>query len=157
MSTHSNIAVKLENGAFLSIYVHSDGYYEWMGKMLMEHYNSAERANAIVALGDASCIYPSLAKPAGHSINSRAPECSVFYGRDLNMSEFGQNIYTDEQALLENSDNHYLYVWQDGHWFAREHDRLILLADVLNSEGIAWNGMAPPVEPAFSGRRALAL
>ena len=55
MATNSIIAVKV-NDDYKSIYVHNDGYFDYMYPMLDTWYNSQERAEALVNLGDASFI-----------------------------------------------------------------------------------------------------
>ena len=55
MSTNAFIGIR-ENGSITYIYNHSDGYLEYLGKMLIEHYNSEEKAKALVALGDVSIL-----------------------------------------------------------------------------------------------------
>ena len=55
MSTNAFIGIR-ENNSITYIYNHSDGYLEYLGKMLIEHYNSEEKAKALVALGDVSIL-----------------------------------------------------------------------------------------------------
>lgn len=62
MSTNAFIGIR-ENGSISYIYNHSDGYLEYLGRMLLEHYNSEEKAKALVALGDVSIVKEKL-KPA---------------------------------------------------------------------------------------------
>lgn len=85
MSTNAFIGIR-ENGSITYIYNHSDGYLEYLGKMLIEHYNSEEKAKALVALGDVSILKEKL-EPAegtvhGFDYDKRQEGVSVFYGRD---------------------------------------------------------------------------
>lgn len=41
MSTHACIGLKLESYVRY-VYLHWDGYLEWAGNMLLEHYNSCQ-------------------------------------------------------------------------------------------------------------------
>ena len=43
MSTRSRIGIKLEDGSILSAYHHWDGYPEWLGRILKQHYNTNEK------------------------------------------------------------------------------------------------------------------
>jgi len=54
MSTRSDIIVHLTDGRYKRIYCHHDGYIDHNGKMLYEHYNTQELAEALVKLGDLS-------------------------------------------------------------------------------------------------------
>lgn len=50
MSTHAVIGI-LKDNILDNVYVHSDGDLSWTGRMLLEHYNTAEKANALIQLG----------------------------------------------------------------------------------------------------------
>ena len=66
MSTRSYICVKQNDGSYKGVYCHWDGYLTYNGAMLLDHYNSLEKANEILALGDISSLkenlYPDPAK-----------------------------------------------------------------------------------------------
>ena len=47
MSTNSLVAYLNEDGSVVSSYVHYDGYATGVGEMLLEHYNSEERAKIL--------------------------------------------------------------------------------------------------------------
>lgn len=55
MATNAFIGFR-ENNSITYIYKHSDGYLEYLGKMLIEHYNSEKQAKALVSLGDVSVM-----------------------------------------------------------------------------------------------------
>jgi hypothetical protein len=57
MSTRSRIGIELADGSILSAYHHSDGYPEWLGRILKTHYNSYEKASALTDGGDMSCAW----------------------------------------------------------------------------------------------------
>ena len=54
MSTRSFICVEQDDGSYKGVYCHSDGYLTYNGAMLLDHYNSREKADALIALGDLS-------------------------------------------------------------------------------------------------------
>ena len=56
MSTRSRIGLKQANGQIKSIYCHWDGYPEGVGKTLKEHYNSPEKIEELLELGDISSL-----------------------------------------------------------------------------------------------------
>ena len=42
MATRARIGLKLDDGSIISAYHHWDGYPEWLGVTLKEHYNTKE-------------------------------------------------------------------------------------------------------------------
>ena len=57
MSTRSRIGIELSDGSVLSAYHHSDGYPEWLGRILRTHYNNKELAAELIDGGDMSCCW----------------------------------------------------------------------------------------------------
>ena len=56
MSTRARIGILLPDDSILSVYHHWDGYPEWLGVTLKEHYNTYEKASALIDGGNmASC------------------------------------------------------------------------------------------------------
>ena len=61
MSTRSTIGIIRgfnENAA--RIYCHSDGYLSWNGAILQKYYNTAEKVEKLLALGNLSCLGPEI-------------------------------------------------------------------------------------------------
>lgn len=56
MSTHANIALLKPNGDIQSIYCHYDGYPQYVGKILNEHYNNQERVEQLITLGNIEAL-----------------------------------------------------------------------------------------------------
>ena len=120
MSTNAFIGIR-ENNSITYIYNHSDGYLEYLGRMLLEHYNSEEKAKALVELGDVSILKEKLAPAEGtvHNFDydKRQEGVSVFYGRDR--GEDWENI---KPVTIQNTvfDEHqyynYLYDVEEGRW-----------------------------------------
>ena len=57
MGTRSRIGIQLKDNSILSVYHHWDGYPEWLGKTLVEQYNSKEKASELIDGGDMSCCW----------------------------------------------------------------------------------------------------
>lgn len=115
MSTQCGIAIKTEKG-YNTIYVHSDGYPEYMWPMLIENYNSEELANKLVSFGDASFIDKKLEPTSDyHHFGTPEPDVCMFYHRDRGESWEGvaPAIMTREELF---NGFYYSYVWEDGHW-----------------------------------------
>jgi hypothetical protein len=57
MATRSRIGIQLANGSILSVYCHWDGYPEFNGVKLVEHFNSYEKASELIDGGDISALW----------------------------------------------------------------------------------------------------
>ena len=115
MSTQCGIAIKTEKG-YETIYVHSDGYPEYMWPMLTQNYNSEELAAKLVSFGDASYI-DTLLEPTSdyHTFGMPEPNVCMFYHRDR-----GEYLHTSTYPTKEElfSEYYYAYIWEDGQWTA---------------------------------------
>ena len=101
MSTRSNVGI-LDNdtGKVEAIYVHYDGYPSGIGKVLLKHYDNADKVADMVEIGNASYLEPEITKPKGHTFNKPVKGHSVFYGRDR-----GEE---NQESQIHNSLNDYL-------------------------------------------------
>jgi hypothetical protein len=124
MSTQCGIAIKTEKG-YETIYVHSDGYPEYMWPMLTENYNSEELAANLVGMGDASYISDHLEPEGPHSFDRPDYDVCCFYHRDRgeNWDDVAPTIY---ESIKEISNHfYYVYLWRDGEWnFFRGNRRI---------------------------------
>jgi hypothetical protein len=94
MATRSRIGVQLKDGSVLSVYSHWDGYPEWNGKKLKEHFNSYEQVTELIDGGDISSLWTD----------------KDWDGSDM---EFGTLYYsgrgqTDVEPVLSNSFESYI-------------------------------------------------
>ena len=64
MSTRSRIGILHPNGATDTIYCHCDGYPQHQMPILKEHYGTAEKVQALLALGDLSLLDARIAPDA---------------------------------------------------------------------------------------------
>ena len=90
MATRCAIARKTEGGKIEAIYCHFDGYPEYTGRMLVEHYNSPEAVEELLSYGDASYIGSTL-------------ELCEFYHRDRKESwkDVGTRVFDSEDEFFE--------------------------------------------------------
>ena len=128
MGTRSRVAV-MHGDVCKSVYCHYDGYLDYAGRILLEHYDSTA-ANALIARGDNSGIKETL-------------EGMNFYedreaqGEDVN--EFLQSTpwlvaHSFEEFLeqVEGCGGEYYYVMRDGVWYA---------GCVYETQGLVKNGL----------------
>ena len=116
MATNSTVAIKTETG-YDAIYVHNDGYFDYMYPMLDTWYNTQERADALVSLGDASFIAKRLCPSQGsnHHFDHPEEDVCIFYHRDRG-EDFHITHYQTKQDLL--SSQYYVYIFENGCWSA---------------------------------------
>jgi len=60
LSTRSTIGIVRGYNDTARIYCHSDGYLEWNGAILQKCYNTAEKVERLLALGNLSCLGPEI-------------------------------------------------------------------------------------------------
>jgi hypothetical protein len=120
MGTRSRIGV-MHGSNCKSVYCHWDGYLDFNGRMLLEHYDST-KANHLVALGDLSSLRPSVFVVEGveHSFEKPAEDICVFYGRDRGESSTEWKTDATFEEFLERADGcgaEYYYIMKDGEWY----------------------------------------
>ena len=116
MSTRSHIAMQDATGHIHAVYCHNDGYLSWVGKRLLENFNTVEKVKALLDLGNISSLGTSIEKPEGHTFENRISGYTVFYGRDR--GEKGQYAVPFEtfKAFEKACDEDYTYLFVDGAW-----------------------------------------
>jgi hypothetical protein len=109
MSTRSRIGLELTDGSVISIYCHFDGYSEFNGVKLVEHFNSYEKAAELIDLGDISCLWTN----AGWN-NETLPETGP-----LPYSARGEDCPPRLDANLNEylaDGEEYAYIFRNGEW-----------------------------------------
>ena len=118
MSTRAWIAKELDNGKYRSIYCHSDGYPSHAGMILLKHYDTEEKLDELLKLGDLSVIGGKLApdptKPHNHM--ERQEDVTLAYGRDLGEKCVGARR-RDFKSITVDTDCNYTYIFtKDKTW-----------------------------------------
>ena len=100
MATRSTISIETSASIYKSIYCHHDGYLDYNGKILKEHYNTAEKVNALIDLGDISSLGEDLEKTVAYHRDRKEPMHidSVSFLGDINAQDYN-------------------YLFKDGVWF----------------------------------------
>lgn len=122
MGTRSNITLKTEEG-FKTIYGHWDGHLETMGKTLFESFNTQEKAESLLALGDLSALYSSIEKPEGHTFEKPEKGYSIFYGRDRGDKDSEAKTFKTLKELQNHwrdSWTEFSYIFKNGAWHYTE-------------------------------------
>jgi hypothetical protein len=102
MATRSFIAKKREDSLYDGTYCHFDGYPEYVGRILEEHYINEEKITALIQMGYL------------RSLNVDIEYCSFLNEADENNHQKLDRKELREVALNMGCD--YLYIWNQGIW-----------------------------------------
>jgi hypothetical protein len=123
MSTRSSIAIK-HGTVIKAVYCHFDGYLDYVGRVLHNHYQASPKVNNLIALGDLSVLGTELGEQ--HEFDNRGScnehgfqnQCT-FYTRDR-----GENTpfstYGSEQEWIRDLNGagvEYYYLYDSGVWY----------------------------------------
>lgn len=114
MGTRCRIGIKNADGTFRSIYSHWDGYPTHMGQTLRTHYDTAEKVNALLDLGDCSSVYAKVAPDGPHTFDNPQKGVTVAYGRDRGKTGTDPVIQNTAEFL---GQEEYGYLFDGGEWF----------------------------------------
>lgn len=126
MATRSFIGIEGKDGGYFGINCHCDGYLTHNGAILIDHYNTKEKVDKLMKLGNLSylgekmnpdTIYP-------HSFSNPQDGVVIAYGRDRGEEDVAGRATTlaeiDEDPWIE-----YAYVFgRDGKWRYFTHAEL---------------------------------
>ena len=57
MGTRARIGIQLNDNSILSVYHHWDGYPQWLGRILVSHFNTKEKVADLIDGGDMSTCW----------------------------------------------------------------------------------------------------
>lgn len=119
MATRSTIALEAANGTVTQIYCHWDGYLDYNGKILFEHYQDPAKVQQLMELGDISVLKESVDCPEGHSFDTPAKGCTIAYGRDRGETETEAVTYEnfDRYRLVAQFEDYNYILRADGKWY----------------------------------------
>ena len=121
MGTRSRIGILLPDDSILSVYHHWDGYPEWLGVTLKEHYNKREDIAKLIDGGNMSSCYSDNQydeEKQEFVKNDPKPE---YYGGDDERPRLSRNF--TQFAFDSKSGEEYLYLFVDNEWngFSLDH------------------------------------
>ena len=105
MGTRSNIAYKKSDGKIVSMYCHYDGYPQYNGVMLNEHYNTKEKARGLVDNGYQSSLKETVEESNKDRVHEEPP-----------------TTYHSFHAFIMdiNFDIEWVYLFKDNAWYYAE-------------------------------------
>ena len=122
MATRCNIGILNENGSVTGIYCHFDGYPEYVGNILLNHYTNTDIVNKLMNLGDLSSIGENLSTDIPHSFNDPVEGVCVAYGRDRGETDVEARVFNNTDEYQNHGDKSgvdYQYLFEDGKWIFR--------------------------------------
>lgn len=123
MSTRGLIAIQDPDGKVRSSYCHFDMYLDGGGVLLLEHYNSPEKVEALLALGYLSTLGSQLAPLPGeiHNYDCPLPDVCIAYHRDRGETFRYPAVWDNASYMLSRAADQYwaeyVYLFRDGEWF----------------------------------------
>lgn len=139
MATRSIIAMKNEDGTITAVYCHRDGYPDYNGRMLVENYNTKEKVQELINLGDLSVIRERVKpnKNELHTFDSPIADVTVAYYRDRGedweyIKPRKVNNISELESLANGCWADYIYLFEGEKWYIVDYEEnLILVKDKL--------------------------
>ena len=120
MATRSNIGIVNLDKSITGIYCHWDGYPEYVGKMLLNHYNNDDIVNGLMNLGDLSSLSEKLYSTDFHTFDEPEEGVCISYGRDRGDTGSDSRTFEDLGEYEHfGSGVDYQYLFEDGKWMYR--------------------------------------
>jgi hypothetical protein len=113
MATRGRIGIQLKNGSILSVYSHWDNYPEWAGKKLKEHFNTREKAAALIDGGDISSLW------TDKDWDGKEQEYGTLYYEGRGDVDTEPNLDNSFQAFIGSVNDSwcdYAYLFTNGEW-----------------------------------------
>ena len=111
------------DGKVRSSYLHFDGYPSGAGRILIDHYNTPESAEALLALGFLSSIGERLVPESGekHDYENPVDGVCIAYHRDRGEKMQPATVWTNAEEMLANAADRfwaeYCYLFRNGKWY----------------------------------------
>lgn len=113
MATRSRIGIKLKNDSVVSVYCHWDGYPEFNGKKLKEHFNSYEKAAELIDGGDISSLW------TNKDWEQKEIESRPLYYSERGEQDFEPKLHESFKDFIKSVNDSwgdYSYLFADGAW-----------------------------------------
>lgn len=121
-STRSHVGIIDKKGNITSTYVHSDGYPEGVGAMVVNHFADTRKVKELLKLGKWGISYlePGIEGGEGHTFNTPIDGETVFYGRDRGQKKFVSTFTSNQRDLQDylsdvsnDAGAEYVYLWDE--------------------------------------------
>ena len=112
MATRSTIGVRMSDNSIHWIYCHGDGQPSHHLPILEKYYNTQEKAESLIHLGDMSSLDISNEKPERHSFDNPVDGYCVYYNRDRGED----TTYHAAFSKLDIEEQEYNYLFENNEW-----------------------------------------
>ena len=150
-SVISKIDKKVSNGEITAVYCHSDGYLNWNGRILNEHYRNKNKVDELLSNGGISMLNENIGKP-GIDFNDYKKFGSLkqsrFYHRDrgeeLKIQTWNDGLRSFVEEAKSSYEAEFIYMFEEvengeGVWYVydvyakkEENRNWVKLSDALN-------------------------
>ena len=115
--TGSLIAKQIGPDAYRTIFCQIEGHLESQGDMLVKHFDTPEKVDELLSLGDLYVLYPQLTPdPARkHSMDDRQQNVTVAYQRDWGETDMDAQILTLEELDSPDGIIEFVYIFDMDH------------------------------------------
>lgn len=139
MSTRSTIALEYADGTVDQIYCHWNGYLEYNGDILLNHYSDPFKLQKLMDLGDISVLMEEIGEK--HDFDDPTPGWTLAYGRDRGEDTYRRRLTSFEEYLQSRQVEDFNYILRqvDGNpvWFYSEGESEIFTQ--LNQDKIDFS------------------
>ena len=141
MATRSTIAILRDNGEVAKVYCHWDGYLEHNGELLVKHYDTADKVEALIAGGDISSLGSQIgekhpfdtydksklsAEDLALAERAEAEGWTMYYGRDRGETGVEPKVYASLSLYEKNAQmEEYNYCFIYGEWYYISYDGIV--------------------------------
>mgnify|MGYP001160822575 FL=1 len=107
MGTRARIGIQLNDNSILSVYHHWDGYPQWLGRILVSHFNTKEKVADLIDGGDMSTCWADEIWGKKLPQGEYAPEYYSARGEDC-PPRYDDDIF---DFLKKENNEEYAYIW----------------------------------------------
>lgn len=128
MATSSMIGLEIPDRGIVGMYCHYDGYFDGVGKTLLDHYNTYDQVHELIALsqGAISSLGNEIGPLENMDSNDRMDKnYCVFYRESLEdyntVTLSSELFYTDTRfyTYAKNIGCEYAYLFTDNEWVSK--------------------------------------
>ena len=123
MSTRALISIEDADGKVRSSYLHFDGYPSGAVRILIDHYNTRESTEALLALGFLSALGERLAPNPDehHDYENPIDGVCIAYHRDRGEPFRPATVWANAEEMRSKASDRfwaeYVYLFRDGRWY----------------------------------------
>lgn len=131
MATRSTIAIRRDDLTMTKIYCHWDGYIEHNGVILQEYYNTPDKVEELLKLGNLSSLGEKINPEGEHSFDHPEEDVCIAYHRDR-----GEDFYQCDNGQTE--EFNYVFDSYRGVWYVSYDEYFENGTELSRELGLDW-------------------